>query len=256
MEIIMVVLAAIVAALLVGPAVAIGAIVDSRKVRALAVLLRSRLEATSEELGGALVRAGRAEHRVVELKTKLELFEDDSAALWFERAEARREVATKERELRRAQAQVRVAQGAAIERGELIAELKAEIAHLHTVLSEDGVKIESLRAEVASLRKQRRYLVGQRDALSLSVRGLTSDAEGASSDAVAMRSLNAALMTERAQAIQRSSAANSRVKALESFINRAYGPVDECEVSNRVCSWCETQDFAGGNTCEVCDQPF
>lgn len=256
MEIIMVVLAAIVAALLVGPAVAIGAIVDSRKVRALAVLLRSRLEATSEELGGALVRAGRAEHRVVELKTKLELFEDDSAALWLERAEARREVAAKEKELRRAQAQVRVAQGAAIERGELIAELKAEIAHLHTVLSEDGVKIESLRAEVASLRKQRRYLVGQRNSLMLSARGLTADAEGASREAVALRTLNGSLMAERGETLKRSSAANKRVKALEAFINKAYGPVDECEIGSRICGWCETQDFAGGNTCEVCDQPF
>lgn len=242
MENIMVVLAAIVAVLLVGPCVAVGATIDARKVRSYAALLRSRLEAAESRIGG--------------LKRNLELMEDEAAALWFERAEARREAAAKEKELRRTEAQVRVAHGAALELFKRVDELKGEIEYLHTVLSEDGVEIESLRAEVASLRKQRRFLVAQRNALALSVRGLTADAEGAASDAVAVRALNSALMSQRAQAIQRSSAANSRVKALESFINKAYGPVDECEIGSRICSWCETQDFAGGNTCEVCDQPF
>lgn len=215
MEIIMVILAAIVAALLIGPAVAIGAIVDSRKVRSLAVLLRGRLEAVSEELGGALVRAGRAERaaeaaarRIEELKKKLELFEDEAAALWLERAEAQRATS-------------------------------------------------ALRKEAELLRNQQRFLVDQRDALLLSVRGLTADAEGASSDAVAMRALYSALMSERGETLKRLSAANSRVKALEAFINRAYGPVDECEIgTRRICAWCETLDLAGGNACEVCDQPF
>lgn len=211
MEIIMVVLAVVVAALLVGPAVAIGAIVDARRVRSQAALLRGRLETVSGELGGAL---------------------------WHLR-ETRNALVEKAEELQRQKAWARVADGCATEFGKRVnelktevAELKDEIAHLHAVLSQDGVKIEALSDEVASLRKQRRYLASQRDSLSLSVRGLTADAEGSSADAVALRSANNALMSERAQTFKRLGAANSRVRALEAFIDRAYGPVDECEIKD------------------------
>lgn len=208
---IMVILAAIVAALLIGPAVAIGATIDSRKIRSLAVLLRGRLEAVNEELG---------------------------AALWHLN-ETRSALVAKAEELQRQKAWARVADGCATEFGKRVNELKtevdelkAEVDQLHTFLSEDGVKIESLQDEVASLRKQRRHLVGQRDALVASARGLTADAEGASADAAAVRALNGALMAERAQTNKRLNAANSRIKALEAFIERAYGPIDECEIND------------------------
>lgn len=214
MESIMVVLAAIVAALLIGPCVAVGATIDARKVRSQAALLRSRLEAVSLEKEAALFHLG----------------------------ETREALVAKAEELWREKAWARVAHGCSLERGKMIAELKAEIKQLRAFMSEDGVEIEELRDEV--------------EALALSVRGLTADAEGASNDAAALRALNAALMSERGETLKRLNAADRRVKALETFIDRAYGPVNECEIDTRVCTWCETQDLAGGSACEVCDQPF
>lgn len=209
MESIMVIIAAVVAALLVGPCVAVGAVIDARRVRALAALLRGRLEATSEELGEALSRAARAEReldaakrRIGELRSRLEIFEDEAAALWLERAEAEKAASWRLEELLLLQAQN-----------------------------------DALVAEVASLRQQRRHLVGQRNALALSARGLAADAEGASADAAAVRALYRALMSERGETVKRMSAADRRTKALEAFINRAYGPVDECEIDDSNGVW-------------------
>lgn len=208
---IMVILAAIVAAILIGPAVAVGAVIDSRKIRSLAGLLRSRLESVSDELGRALWRAaelgrdlGAAQRRIASL--------EEASAFWREAyEEAERQEGRLEEALAEADATARW-------RLEELMLLQAQN--------------DALRDEVASLRKQRRHLAGQRDALKLSARGLTADAEGAAADANAMRALFSAFLSERGETNKRLNAANSRVKALEAFINRAYGPVDECEIKD------------------------
>lgn len=240
---IMAVLAAIVAALLIGPCVAVGAVIDAHRVRALAALLRSRLEATSASLGNALWREAEAERALDAAKRRIKDLEatekwlEESRAFWREAFEGADAQAT------------RLAKALMAEQ-ELGTEYVAEILALRE-------QSETLRGEVASLRKQRRFLVGQRDALALSARGLTADAEGA---VVEIRSLRAGVerwMVEHASAARRLRAANSRVKALEGFIEEAYGPLDECEIGiKRICVWCETLDTAGGSACEVCDQPF
>lgn len=215
---ILAVITAVVAVVLVGPAVAVGACIDARKVRALAVLLRSRLEATSNELGGALWHLQDARHALGLLKAEVALLKTQL------------EAAKRRGETRRLQ-QVRVAGEVAMILDQRKA-LLAQEAHLQSVVASYGLEIDKLRNEAASLRKQRGFLVSQRNSLIDSARGLTADAEGASADAVALRALNSALLSERAQAIQSLNAANSRVKALEAFIERAYGPVDECEIGS------------------------
>lgn len=215
MENIMVIIAAIVAALLVGPAVAVGAVIDNRKVRNLAGLLRSRLEAVSDELGRALWRAAEAERSLDAAKRRIadleatEKWLEESREFWrdaFERADSQAERLSKA--------------------------LMAEQERCADILlkEKDAVEIlNKLADEVASLRKQRRYLVGQRDEYKRE--GLKLIA-------------------------QRRDLVGQRI-ALESFIEEAYGPLDECEISTRrICALCETIDVAGGSACEVCDRPF
>lgn len=220
---IMVVLAAIVAVLLIGPCVAIGSVIDARRVRSLAGLLRSRLEAVSSELGAALWRAAEGERSLAAAKRRIadleatEKWLEESREFWreaFERADGQAERLAK----------------ALMEEQERSSDYALELLALRE-------ESEALRNEVASLRKQRRFLVAQRNALALSARGLTADAEGASADAAAVRALYSALMAERGKTFQRLNAADRRVKALEAFIHQAYGPVDECEISDSNGVW-------------------
>lgn len=212
---IMVVLAAIVAALLVGPCVAVGAVIDARKIRAFAALLRSRLEAVSEELGSALWRAAEmtrelnaAKRRIADLEAT-EKWLEESRAFWmdsFERADSQAE---------------RLARALMAEQ-----ERSADIL----LKEKDAVEIlNKLADEVASLRKQRRYLVAQRNELK--------------SEALKLLAQRRDLVGQRI--------------ALEAFIEEAYGPVDECDIYPRlICAWCETVNPAGVAACEVCDTPF
>lgn len=220
---IMVVLAAIVAALLIGPCVAVGAVVDARRVRSLAGLLRSRLEAVSSELGAALWRAAEGERSLAAAKRRIadleatEKWLEESRAFWrdsFERADGQAERLAK----------------ALMEEQERSSDYALELL----ALREEN---DELRAEAASLRQQRRFLVKQRDELELSARGLTADLDGSDLEMRSLRSGVERWMVCHAEAAKRLRKAQNRVKALEAFVEEAYGPLDECEIKDSSGVW-------------------
>ena len=105
---ILVVIAAVVAAVLIGPMVAVGAWIEARNVRASNRLLRSRLEAVSEELG---------------------------AALWHLQ-DARGFLVGKGEEVLRAKKALKITDGCFIERGKIIADLNTRVKALETFIEE------------------------------------------------------------------------------------------------------------------------
>lgn len=178
---ILVVIAAIVAAVLIGPAVAVGACIDARKSRALAALLRVRLETVSSELGGAL---------------------------WHLR-DAREALASKSEEILRAKRALKMTDGCFLERGKIIAELKDELKEARY---EGGL----LRAEIASLKTQ--------------LEAAKRRAETRRLQQVRVAGEVAMLLDQRKALIKEEARLNNRVVALETFIEEAYGPLDECEI--------------------------